>query len=317
MTEGLRHALLAAGHEVEVVTMPFRFGPPSAVAACMKAWQEQDFSFFDAGRVDKVIALKFPAIYLRHPDKRVWLAHQHRSVYELWDTPFGEQSSHPEALKLRADILRQDTESLRQARCVFTISPTVSERLLRFNGLASEPLLQPPPEAERFEDLVPLPYVFVPSRLEQLKRQDLLIRAMQRVKAPLVAVIAGDGGQRHAYESLARERGLDRRVLFLGRIDADALRRWYAQAFAVFFAPLQEDYGFITLEAMLSARPVITCHDGETGLVTDPTPESVAHAIDNLWSGRARARRMGRAGRAHYEAMNIKWDRVVSTLLAD
>lgn len=327
MTEGLHAALLRAGHQVEKVALPFRFGPPSAVLSNMDAWAREDFNRFDSGPIDTVLALKFPAFYLHHPNTRIWLMHQHRSVYELWDTPYGDGPANPEAVALREQVVRRDSEALARARHIFTISQTVSDRLQHYNRVASRPLHQPPAHAELYFDGPAMPYVFVPSRLETLKRQELLIRAMAHVPEPLFAAIAGEGGQRQHLERVVAELGLERRVRFLGRLDDADMRRWYAHATAVFFGPLLEDYGFITLEAMLSSRPVITCRDsggpvhfvrhGETGLVTDPSPEAVAQAIASLSADPGRARELGRNGRAHYDALKISWDHVVATLLAD
>jgi len=64
----------------------------------------------------------------------------------------------------------------------------------------------------------------------------------------------------------------------------------YSNALAVFFAPIDEDYGFITLEAMQSGNLVITCNDsggplefitdGRNGFVLEPNPEVIAEKID-------------------------------------
>ncbi len=52
-----------------------------------------------------------------------------------------------------------------------------------------------------------------------------------------------------------------------------------------------------------------------TGLVSDPTPESVADAIDRLWALPVRTLAdMGEAGRAR--VVDITWDRVVDALTA-
>ncbi len=326
-TQGLRNALKTAGHSVEVVTMPFRFSPPQAVRQAMAGWQAQDFGRFDCGTIDLVLALRFPAIYLKHPRKRAWLMHQHRSIYELFDSAYGESSSNAEACSLRDEITTQDTEALRAAEAVFTTSEEVSGRLRRFNGVESRVILHPPNGAERFRSGECLPYIFFPSRLETLKRQDLLIRAMAHVKSPVTAVLAGEGGQAANFHLLARELGLHGRVQFLGRIDDEAMISYYQHALGVFFGPYLEDYGYITLEAMLAGRAVITCtdsggpthfvRDGETGWVVEPTPEAVARAIDVLWQDREQAARMGRAGRALYDALDIRWTRVIDTLLAD
>jgi glycosyltransferase involved in cell wall biosynthesis len=100
---------------------------------------------------------------------------------------------------------------------------------------------------------------------------------------------------------------------------------WYANSLGVFFRPYDEDYGYVTLEAMLSAKPVITCSDsggprefvldGETGFVVEPRPELVADAIDRLAANPGRAAQMGQNGLASYASLGITWDHVVSTLL--
>jgi glycosyltransferase involved in cell wall biosynthesis len=325
MTLGLMSALREFGHQVEVVSMPFRFGPQSAVRASMDMWKAQDFTHFDCGRVDEVIALKFPAFYLRHANKKVWLMHQHRSVYELFDTQYGDRSEDSQSIALRHEIHASDTAALREAADVFTISRTVSDRLLAFNGIKSTPLYQPPPHAEKFLHGELFPYIFCPSRIESLKRQELLVRAMIHVRAPVVAVIAGDGGQLDSLVQLTHSLGVGHKVKFIGRPDHDAMVNYYRNCLAVFFGPLHEDYGFVTLEAMLSSKAVITCTDSggptefvrhlETGHVVEPTPAAVADSIDSLWCNRKATHTMGHDGRRLYDTLGISWHRVVSRLL--
>jgi len=81
----------------------------------------------------------------------------------------------------------------------------------------------------------------------------------------------------------------------------------------------------VTLEAMLAAKPVITCADsggplafvqpGHTGWVTEPTPQALAAALDDAWATPQRSAEMGRAGRAAYQQQGISWDLVVARLL--
>jgi glycosyltransferase involved in cell wall biosynthesis len=91
------------------------------------------------------------------------------------------------------------------------------------------------------------------------------------------------------------------------------------------YPPFDEDYGYVTLEAMLSSKPVITCLDsggplefvlhGQTGLVAEPTPQSLAACMDRLWSDRGKARAFGIAGRDHYQSLGISWKNVVARLI--
>ena len=327
MTAELVRVLREFGHNTEVVSLPFRFGPHSEVKRNMNAWSSESFDKFDCGHIDKVICLKFPSFYLNHPNKRVWLMHQHRSVYELFDSPYGETSSNPDAIALRDEIVERDTTALNEAKAIFTISKRVSERMAHYNGVNSRHLYQPSRLTEKLKIGEQLPYIFFPSRLETLKRQDLLIQAAKHLSSPCSIIIAGEGGQGTNLEILVDKLGLSNRVRFLGRIDDNELIRWYSNALGVFFGPFEEDYGFITLEAMKSSKPVITCKDSggptefvvdrETGYISDPDPVAVAQAIDELYFNRSKAKQMGQTAHEHYESLDISWKNVVENLLSD
>ncbi|MGE5099661.1 MAG: glycosyltransferase family 4 protein [Deltaproteobacteria bacterium] len=325
LARGLADALVRAGHEAEIVSAPFRFAPSADVRRSMDFWEHEDFGRFDSGPIDAVVCLKFPTYYLQHPRRIVWLLHQHRAVYELFDTPYGIESADTANVALRAEIVERDTRHLASASAIFTLSRRVSERLMTGNGVQSAPLHHPPPDAEAFYCRESLPYIFFPSRLEALKRQELLIRAMRHVRAPVSAIVAGDGGSFGMLAELVERLDLHARVRLLGGVERAEMLAWYANALGVFFGPYDEDYGYVTLEAMLASKPVITCTDsggplefvvhGETGFVVSPLPEAVADAIDTLYANRGRAIEMGRAGRGRYRNLGIAWASVVETLL--
>lgn len=326
MTDGLIRNLRARGIEVEHLTRPFRFGPPHEVQRSMDEWGAENVDAFDCGEIERVICLNFPSFYLKHHNKLVWLMHQHRAVYELFGTPYGASANDSESVQLKEEIARRDMASLRDASRVYTISRRVSTRLERFNEVESQPLYQPPPNSDRYYCSEQLGYIFVPSRLEALKRQDLLLKAMAKTRRPIAAIIAGDGGCKDELERLASRLGIEDRVRFLGRVEPDEMLAWYANSLAVFFGPHEEDYGFVTLEAMLSSKPVLTCtdsggplefvHDAHTGFICEPEPDQVAARIDWLSANRDSAREMGCAGRALYATRNISWNNVLDHLLA-
>jgi len=99
----------------------------------------------------------------------------------------------------------------------------------------------------------------------------------------------------------------------------------YGNCLAVMFVPIDEDLGYVTLEAMLCAKAVLTAsdsggpldfvEDGQTGCVRHPDIVQMAEAMDQLWSDRARTRAMGRAGHARYADMRLGWSRVLECLL--
>jgi glycosyltransferase involved in cell wall biosynthesis len=326
LAEGLLQALQAAGQSVDLITMPFRFAPVDEVQRSMKVWASENFENLNGYQCDRIICLKFPTFYLQHPNKVAWILHQHRSVYDLWETEFTKEfSQSEEGRQLKQDVTEKDTASLQQFRGVYTIAKTVSARLQKFNQISSTPLYHPPQFAEQFYNASAEPYIFFPSRLETLKRQNLLIQAMRLVSSPVVAMIAGEGGQQPYLQGLIDQFGLHQKVRLVGRLtDAEKLS-FYANCLGVFFAPYQEDYGYVTLEAMLSRKPVITCKDAgepaefvvhrETGYIVEPEPSAIADAIDQLFENRLLAKKMGAAGYDRYNALNISWDNVVQKLL--
>lgn len=325
MTANLHKALETNGHHVEVVSMPFVFNNINGIMENMDCWANQDLDRYDIGSVDRVICLKFPTYYLNHHHKIVWLMHQHRSVYDLWDTPFGDSSSNLKACALREKIHDMDSRDLGAAAEIFTISKTVSKRLRLYNNIASEPIYQPSPLAEFLGPGDQNPYILCPSRLEGLKRQNLLIQAAAHCKSPCVILIAGTGSMGPSLQKMIDELDLGRKVRLLGYVADDELVSLYRNSLGVFFAPFDEDYGFVTLEAMQSAKPVITCNDsggplefvvdGETGFVVEPDPAAVAEKIDSLYADRGRAREIGMNAFHAYSALGLSWNNIVQTLL--
>lgn len=325
--EGLADAVREAGHQVHQISMPFYYDRAEATGVALDNALATDFTRFGGGQIDRLICLKFPAYAFKHPDKRVWLLHQHRPAYDLFGTAYGWQPGNPVTDELRRRVMDADKCALSDARALYANSQRVRARLKNSNGIDSTVLYHPPAGASEFYNAPAEPYILVPSRLEELKRQDLLLRALAVAPAPMIALSVGAGGLQARLQAEAEALGLSQRVRFLGKVSRPELLALYARATAVFFGPLDEDYGYITLEAMLSGKPVVTCKDsggplefvldGETGYVTDPEPEAIAAALSRLMEDPAHARTLGANGRARYEAMNITWSHVVETLLAD
>ena len=282
-----------------------------------------DLSESSGRSIDLVIASKFPTYFVRHPNKVTWLMHQYRAAYDLCGTEYSEFEHTEGDVGLRDTLLRLDCERLRECRRVFTISRNTADRLAKFNGLEREALYPPPPFADRLEPGPYGDYVLFVGRLESVKRPDLAVRAMCHVDRPIRLVIVGDGTQRQRTEALAESLGVSDRVDFLGAIDEQGLVDLYTGALAVVYAPYDEDYGYVTLEAFLAHKPVITAtdaggplefvEDGVNGFICAPAPEAIATAIN---PARRRPRPAASLGLAGFErARSITWDGVIEKLV--
>ncbi|OQX08777.1 MAG: glycosyl transferase [Thiothrix lacustris] len=320
---GLRDALQQFGFETVLIRFPFKFHPVQDIQHLMNYCAGLELNQANGISIDRVISLQFPGYGIQHHDHWVWLMHQHRAVYELFDP----HSSDPKCQQLRETIVPYDNQTLGKAQKVFANSQRVADRLMQFNQIKSQALYHPPAYAAYFRCEEALPYVFCPSRLETLKRQDLLIKAAQFLRTPVQIVFAGIGGQSAYYQQLATDCGVAERVIFLGHITEAEKIAFYAHALAVCFVPYDEDYGYVTLEAMLSAKPVITVDDaggplefvtqGCNGWVCEPDPQDIAAAIDEAFTQPQLSRDRGRTGHALYAELGISWSTVVEKLTAE
>jgi glycosyltransferase involved in cell wall biosynthesis len=321
-TAALHQELAARGFRAEVVQVPFQWSPREEALRNALAWRMLDLSHAGPVPVDLLIATRFPSYVARHPNKVVWLFHQFRQAYDLHDAGIDGFPDTDDGRALRRRIVELDTRALSECRRLFTTSRNNAARLLRYNGLTAEVLPLPLQSPERWRCDGFEPFVLTVGRLETLKRVDLLVRAAALLSPPARVVIVGDGSQKAALAALARDVGAGDRVELRGRLDDDAVKDLYARCGCVFYAPWDEDYGLVTLEAFQSGKPVVTTTDaggplefvreGETGLVAEPAPEAIAAALSRLLQDPARARAMGEAARASIRG--ITWDSVIAAL---
>ena len=323
LVRGLVDRLRAAGYETDLVSIPFKWYPKEEILAHAAAWRLLDLSESDHKPVDVVICTKFPTYFVRHPNKVVWLTHQHRAAYDLCGTEYSDFTHVDLDVGLRERLHALDREMLGECRRRYSISVNTAERLQRFNGLQAEPLYHPPSLADRLRHERYGSYVLSVGRLNRMKRVDLAIEAMPYVDESLRLIIAGEGPDEEALRGKAADAGVSHRVEFRGRVSEEELLDLYANARAVVYPPYDEDYGYVTLEAFLACKPVVTTTDSGgplefvehevSGIVCDPEAHALAAALNTLVD-EARARALGEAG--HERASSVTWDGVIESLVS-
>jgi glycosyltransferase involved in cell wall biosynthesis len=322
LAERLTEELAGRGHESDLVTIPFKWYPGTRVLDQAFLWRLVDLTEVEGRPVELVIGTKFPSYLVRHPRKVVWLVHQFRQAYELDGTALGQFGSDPSGRAARRRVHELDRVALGEAQALYAISRNVAERVERTLGLRADVLL-PPPQQLPYHCSDYGDFVLSVGRLDRAKRVDLLLEALA-AEPSLSAIVAGDGPDRERLEDVARRHGLNGRVRFAGRIDEAELADLYARCLAVYYAPVDEDYGMVPYEAFLSEKPVVTTTDAggpldavsdrRTGLVTAPRARELAAAIRYLREHPDEARDWGRAGKSVAE--RLTWDEVVGKLTA-
>lgn len=327
IVEWLEQRLQEHGHSVELIYLPMNEDRPEGVLRQMSAYRLMDLS----QSVDRIITTRPPSHLIQHPKKVVWFIHHFRRFYDLWDTPhrgFADDARHR---ALREAITRADTAALSEAHRLFSNSQVVADRVKRFNGLEPEVLYPPLQDTSRFSDAGQGDEIVYICRTEAHKRQHLLVEAFAHVRTPVKLRICGTGSN-PAYADRMRqcvaENQLEGKVTFVDRwITEEEKAGWLSTALAAAYLPEDEDsYGYPSLEAAHSRKPIITTTDsggvlefvqhGRTGYVAEPDPRALAEAIDQLWTDRRRTREMGAQAHARVSELKIDWSHVVERLLS-
>jgi glycosyltransferase involved in cell wall biosynthesis len=322
----LAAALAREGYASEIVRTPQnRFG--RQFTAYLANWCTDLGEAGDGRPIDRIISLRYPSYAVRHRSHVCWLNHRMREYYDLWPD-FRRRLSKKGLLKesvRRMLIHAADRHFLtRNVQKLYAQSKTVAERLRKWGDIDSEVLYPPAPQrpyrTETYET-----FVFAVSRLNRWKRLDLLVKAMAKVSSrDLRAVIAGTGEEAESLKALSSELGVSDRVELVGRVSDEKLIEYYARCRGVFFAPYMEDFGFVTLEAFRSKKPVLTCLDsggpaelvsaGRSGYVLLPEPFQIAKQLDVWAENRELAIRMGENGFEDTRA--VRWGACVRRLVS-
>jgi len=318
-------ALQEAGYEADLVLTPQnRFGRQFRAYLANRF---TDVGLDGLGRtVDQVISFRFPSFAVKHPRHVCWLNHRLREYYDLWDVLRAQLSRKgliKETIRRKA-IHVADTYLLKHnVTKLFAQSRTIQTRLRKWGNIPSEVLYPPPPKREYRTDGYDK-IIFSVSRIHRLKRLDLLVEAFRFVRdTELRAFIIGDGPEFPALQSKVKQYGLENRIYLLGSTDEPTLLSYYARCLAVFFCPLNEDYGLVTPEAFASRKAVITARDsggpaelvkdGESGFVVEPDPRLIAQKMDELAENKPLAERMG--SKAYEQVSAITWEKTIKKLV--
>lgn len=318
-------ALRQAGHQVEEFMIPF----PTSLRTTMPAMVGLRAMPFGE-EVDRLVAIRWPAHLIAHPNKATWFIHHYRPLFDLWDTEYRPVRDDAEGRAYREALREMDNRGLRESADVFANSDTVRRRLAEYNEVQATTLFPPlGGDVSRFRTDGYGDTIVYASRVTPIKRQLLAVQAMRHVTTPVRLVIAGRADPEwygREIEATIKEYDLQDRVeLRLGWLPEAEKVDLLASCLAVAYLPLDEDsYGYPALEASHSAKAVVTLSDaggalefvrhGIEGLVSDPRPEALAAAFDQLYEDRQGAQRMGEASAARRGGLDINWENVVRRL---
>ena len=177
------------------------------------------------------------------------------------------------------------------------------------------------------------PVILTVGRMQRRKGQDMVIKALPRIKEKFPAVkyiIVGTGEESRYLRTLAHNFGVADVVIFAGRVPDEDLPAYYSTC-DVFVMPNREidgdieGFGMVYLEANAARKPVIggisggtgdAIVHGVTGLRVDGTDvKAITDSVISLLKNHAEAKAMGEAGRRRVEE-EFKWESVAKRTIA-
>lgn len=231
----------------------------------------------------------FSPLWYRGP-RIVFLHHVHA---EMWGMVLP-----PSLARLGDTVERRLAPPVYRRSRIVTLSESSRHEIQEMLGLRPERITVAPPGIDpRYTPAPgatsrrsPVPLVLAVGRLVPVKRFDILLRQLARVKEDqpdLEAVIVGEGYERSALEALRAELGATDWVQLPGRVDEDALLGWYRRAWVVASSSQREGWGMTLTEAAACGTPSVATNiaghadavlDGGSGLLVDD-PDDLGPAL--------------------------------------
>lgn len=173
-------------------------------------------------------------------------------------------------------------------------------------------------------------YLITVARLVHQKSQDQVIRALVLLPPSVHYLVVGDGQDRQMLESLARELGVEGRVVFVGHVDRTMTAK-YRKISDIFVSPSRsEGQGIAFVSSMVSGLPMIATQEGgiadflfdavrnpekpTTGWAVDKdSPEQIAAAVKDILAHPDKARTVAETAKK-FAQENFDWDVIAKNM---
>ncbi len=276
---------------------------------------------------DVINAHGTPSEWIRNRNERVcWYCHTpNREAFDLHEFRMKEFSLQKKALNagLLSAYKAVEFQVVPKIEKIVTNSEISNQRISNYLKRRDAEIIHPGVDPKQFRNDGYGNYFLYPSRITPEKRFEYVLEAFRvfsaaqkqkRWKLMLAGFLQKNERELRYFEKLKKlANGLN--IEFRLDADSDELLSLYANAYAVLFSAINEDWGLVPLEAMASEKPCISVKeggptysiiDGETGYLVN-SPLEMAQRMLALAGDPDKNETMGKAGRARI-LKNYTWD---------
>jgi len=271
--------------------------------------------------------LRTPTLYYCHEPPRHLYENQYRDSNAKSGWRGALDSADPLIRLYRSTAQRLDRLAVQAAKSVLVNSTFIHDRVKQIYGIDSiicylgvDTDLYSPNAADAAEQ-----HVLSVGAIQPHKGFDFLIESLGYVDPaarPALYLIGNmeNAAEKNLLQALAREKGVNLRIE-VGVDQATLVQRYNAATFIV-YAPYNEPFGLVPLEAMACGKPVVGVNEGGvketvlnhvTGVLVERHAESFGRAVQRLLEDSTLAGQYGKNARKHV-LEKWSWEKSVEQL---
>ena len=278
--------------------------------------KKSDFDIMILGCSANLVVLRnshIPSIHISHTPPRFF--------YDLKEKMIKNASFRGKIMIYLKKIFLKRLDYLAARKCtkILAISKEVQKRIRKYYGRASE-LFYVGVNHSKFKTGRYDNYILSVGRLVWTKRPKMIIEAMKFVKNKKVKLImVGAGDMEKEIERISKT---NKNIEFKKYVSDEELKELYANCLVAISIPINEDMGYVPMEAGFSGKATIgvnegglkeTIIDGKTGFLIDNiTPKKLAEKINLFANNPKLAMKMGEEARKRVKEFD--WENVLHKL---
>lgn len=218
------------------------------------------FNFVDCKKYDLIIFHGMSALNSASKNQHnIWYCHSpSRYLYDLYEEEYKKQKGIKKIIfSIITSIFRfKDRFNVKNIDRIFVNSNNTKKRVKKYYDRDSK-IVYPFVDTKKFKFVKKGDFFLSTSRLDKIKRVDLIIRAF--LKMPNKKLVIASSGVEES--NLIKQAKNMKNIIFTGSISDKKLQKLYGSCISNICFSYKEDFGMVAIESMSAGKPCIAVND--------------------------------------------------------